>query len=113
MPPLRGSDPISIRAWLNDLTYAEVHAALWGAGLTLTGLFPVFVVLVAYAFGFNVFQYLDGVSKSDIPGQTLRQIRRQVHYFLVGGAVGVAAQWLGYGYDATRIIDGLLGSGLI
>lgn len=106
--PLRGSDRVSLRGWLRDLTYAEVHAAIWGVGLIATGLYPVFAVLVAYAFGFNVFQYLDGVSADDIPNQTLRQIRRQVHYFIVGGALGVGLQWLGYGLDPSRFLGVLL-----
>lgn len=113
MPPLRGSDTVSLRGWLRDLSYAEVHAALWGLGLTLTGLYPIFVVLVAYAFGFNVFEYLGRVDEADIPKMTLRQIRRQIHYFLVGGALGVGLQWLGYGYDASGLFGQLLGGGLM
>lgn len=104
--PLEGSDTVSLRGWYRDLTYAEVHATLWGLGLTLTGLYPIYGVLVAYAFGFNVFEYIGRVSEDDIPDMTLRQIRRQVHYFLVGGALGSVANWYGYGLDMGSYLTG-------
>lgn len=105
--PLEGTDSVSLRGWLRDLTYAEVHAALWGAGLTVTGLYPIFAVLTAYAFGFNVFEYIGRVSEDDIPDMTLRQIRRQVHYFLVGGVLGAVANWYGYGLDMSVYLTGV------
>lgn len=106
--PLTGSDSVSFSGWLNDLTYAEVHAAIWGFGLTITGLYPVFAVLVAYAFGFNVFEWIGRVDESDIPKMTLRQIRRQVHYFLVGGGLGAVSNYLGYGLDMSHYLTGIV-----
>lgn len=103
--PLSGSDAADPRQWLGDLTYAEVHAATWGFALvaaavvTQSALFATaFLGLLAYAFtGSKAKSKSLGV---DVPADVYRQVRHEVHYFILGGVLGyvvpTVAQHLGY-----------------
>lgn len=100
--PLQGTDTVTIRGWLGDLTYGEIHATIWGFGLTATGLWPAFLALLAFAFGARSSVSRDPkVDTDDLPQFVRRQIRRQPHYFLAGGALGYVASRLGYGLDPS------------
>lgn len=100
-PPLTGDDRVSFRSWLTDLTYAEVHAAIWGFALAGTATLTQSEVIGGLTVGILLFAFggrvavgkdapVDGLSD-----QILQQIRRQPHYFIFGCLTGIVIGYLG------------------
>lgn len=111
--PLTGSDRVDVRSWVTDLTYAEIHAFIWGfalagvATLAQSEVFgALFVGLLLYAFGGRTAAKRDSkVDLQTVPEQVSNQIRRQPHYYIAGGMVGVIVGFVGLslGIDATGL----------
>lgn len=111
--PLRGTDRVNIEDWAADLTYGEIHAALWGFAIagtaTLTqsdAIGGLFVGLLLFAFGARTAAGRDDrVDLGRVPDQVSRQIRRQPHYYIAGGLLGLLIGFLGLalGIDATGL----------
>ena len=111
---ITGSTPISIRAWLKDLTYQESHAFTWGYGLVLTGIATQTPVLLSIALGLLVYAWTEKkVKKKDIdfeniPAYVKRQIKRELQYYLggmfAGGISGGVLHYLGLTVNLTPIL---------
>ncbi|MEE6210836.1 hypothetical protein U3A55_11825 [Salarchaeum sp. III] len=94
-----GSSPARIQAWLKDLTFAEVHAFIWGFGLVAGGLTLHSTALLALAGGILIYAFtgrkalLRKLVKSsvDVPDYVFTQVRREVHYYIGGLLAGLGA----------------------
>lgn len=128
-PPLTGDDEVGIRAWLADLTYAEVHAFTYGFGLPVVALLALFVApdLASLPLVASVALLLYGITGDEaflsefglaIEQAILEQIRHETHYYLGGLVLGVGVFLVGFvigGLDAAPIVEwvvrGLAGGG--
>ena len=95
--PLSGTDRIDVQEWVADLTYGEIHAFLWGAGLAAVATLSQSAVVGSLAVGLLLYAVGgraavardDKVPTENIPEQLRRQIKRQPHYYIFGGFVGI------------------------
>lgn len=83
---LKGSDSISIRAWLADLTYDEVHA--FTVGFVPWALYAV--VESDALLGAGIAVIMMALGHKAIETKTLRYLVREPHYALGGAVIGLA-----------------------
>lgn len=96
--PLSGTDRISLGGFADDLTYQEVHAFVWGFGLTAAAIATQSSLLTGAAAGLVLFAYTGKWAKAkamgaDVAASVKTQIRREPHYYLGGAVAGAAVGW--------------------
>lgn len=114
MAPLRGSDSVSIRGFVGDLTYAEVHAATFGtmhgaATITLYAMGDLMLAGAFFAAALVLLGYVRTEKTTDTPGVSrivaavpdaiTGQIRDEPHYY--GGMYVLS---VGAGYVAVVVL---------
>ena len=82
---LKGSDSISVRGFLDDLTYKEVHAFEIGfAAWALYGATGEAVLL-----GLGIAVIMIALGEKALDNEVLRYLVAEPHYALIGSAVGL------------------------
>lgn len=109
MSDVEADDTFGVREWINDLSYAEIHSAAIGAGLTFgaaIGESPTVLAfslaIAACALGIRCTNRgKDGDCDHDdgrLSGKLRGQIHRETPYYLGGMVVGDRIGWLAYRY---------------
>lgn len=82
---LKGTDSISLRKWVADLNYDEVHAFTIGFVVWALYGFTTSEILMTAGIGL----ILASVGQAKLKNKTLRYILREPHYLQGGAVIGL------------------------